>query len=81
MRNWAGRAALLVVATTLVPVGGAGVAAAAPATTATPVRCAGQVQITSLAFAPATVAPGATSTATLRTRNCTAKTLTASTTL
>lgn len=82
MRRWLGRVALPVVAGLLAVVGGATAAAAAAPTTPDPVPCAdtGPVQIISLAFAPPAVAPGQSSTATLRAGNCTAQTVQANTT-
>lgn len=75
MRRWVGWAAALAVAGGLVVAGGASASAATPATAAGPALCTGTVQINSLTFVPSTVAPGQSSTATLKARNCTAQTL------
>jgi hypothetical protein len=71
MRRFIETAVAVLVAATTLAVGGSGTAQAAP--------CTGTVQITSLAFAPATVAPGQSSTATLVAQNCTDQTQATST--
>ncbi len=72
MRRWMGFVAPLVMAAGLVAFG----SAAAQAAPVTPDACStpAVIQITSLGFAPASVTPGHSSTATLAARNCTATT-------
>jgi len=76
MRQWVVRAAITFAAAGLL-VGAGQVAAAAPVR---PAACGGTtiVQITSLAFAPPAVAPGGSSTATLKARNCSQQALSTS---
>ena len=76
MRQWVVRAAITFAATGLL-VGAGQAAAAAPVR---PAACGGTtvVQITSLAFAPPAVAPGGSSTATLKAQNCTQQPLSTS---
>lgn len=70
MRRTASWIAALTVTAALTIAGGSS-ASAAPAG---PAACTGTVRITSLAFAPSTVPPGQSSTATLHARNCTSQT-------
>jgi len=74
-------AALAVIAPMgLLAAAGAGPAAAQTRAIATQAACSGVVEITHLAFNPATVQPGGTSTAHLTARNCTGESQRASST-
>src|SRR5690242_20312596 len=78
MRRWKSLAAIPIVAAGLL-VGPGQAGAAAPVR---PAACSGTtiVQITSLTFAPPAVAPGGSSTATLKAQNCTQQALSTSVT-
>jgi hypothetical protein len=70
MRKAVSGALTLLAAAALTITGATGASAA----TIRPAACTGVIQITSLAFSPAAIAPGQSSTATLQARNCTGQT-------